>query len=137
MLEGVTVSDRRRLTAGADYVLASAGLLRAMFGGDVIRGLVFLAALRLAASGDGERRPVSLSAVARTLGMPIETTRRHVLKLQQDGFVTRTPNGGVRVADDLLHRRDVRAALAENGDNLAAAIAGLKTDLQPQERALR
>lgn len=116
----------RHLEAGGAYLLKSVGLLRTLFDGDLMRGLVFLAALRLSAD-----EPVSLSALARALAMPIETTRRHVLKLQREGFVARTANGGVRVAGDLSARDDLRQALAANSRHVSEVLAATK----PKRRA--
>jgi len=113
-----TAPARRDLEAGADYLLRSAGLLWSVFDGDVLRGLVFLAVLRL--TGD-EGGPVRLTAVARSLRMPIETTRRHLLKLEAGGFVVRAPNGAVEAR--LPDRPDLREALAANSANLAALRA--------------
>ncbi|MFT4254945.1 MAG: hypothetical protein QM608_20980 [Caulobacter sp.] len=111
---------RRDLEAGADYLLRSAGLLWSVFDGDVLRGLVFLALLRL---GGEDGRPVRLTAVAKSLRMPIETTRRHLLKLERAGFVARTSNGAVEAR--LLDRPDVREALAANSANLALLTAAV------------
>lgn len=73
---------RRHLNLGADYVLRCVGLLSDVFGGDIISGLVFLAAVQAStqhlrnssAQDDCEeeffpdevRRPASLSAIARS-----------------------------------------------------------------------
>ncbi|WP_421737100.1 hypothetical protein [Caulobacter sp.] len=121
---------RRHLNLGADYVLRCVGLLSDVFGGDIISGLVFLAAVQAStqhlrnpsAQDDCEeeffpdevRRPASLSAIARSLGIPVETTRRHVIKLERAGFAHRSKGGGVLVTADILAREDIRAAMLAN-----------------------
>lgn len=40
-----------------------------------------------------ERKPVSVMAIARILGLPVETTRRHVKKLIERGHVQRVKGG--------------------------------------------
>jgi len=44
---------------------------------------------------DDERRPVSLSAVAASLGLPYETVRRRVRRLETQGICTLTAQGAV------------------------------------------
>jgi hypothetical protein len=126
---------QRHLDVGARYVLRSIGLLGSVFDGDVVRGLVFLSALEIstgrAADGSVDRAaPVSLSAIARSLRMSIETTRRHVIKLERDGFVARSPKGGVLIAAALMDRPEMREALTANSGNLfqmSQALAALSS----------
>lgn len=121
---------RRHLNLGADYVLRCVGLLSDLFQGDILSGLVFLSAVQASTQHlrnhpgeddchgaffpDAVRRPTSLSAIARSLGIPVETTRRHVIKLQRAGFAQRSKNGGVLVTTEILDRKDVRAAMRAN-----------------------
>ena len=130
---------RQSLDLGADYVLRSLNLLSEVFGGDIVRGAVFLAVLQASSQHlrndasrpegarveDAARRPASLSAIARSLGLPVETTRRHVIRLAEDGFVTRTPAGGVVVLDANLDRPDLNRAAQANRVNLAAVYERL------------
>jgi predicted transcriptional regulator len=44
---------------------------------------------------DTERRPISVYAVAREMGLPYETARRHVSAMIEAGLVVRSPSGGV------------------------------------------
>lgn len=44
---------------------------------------------------DELRRPASAYRIARVLGLPYETTRRHVVKLVETGWLERTPDGGL------------------------------------------
>lgn len=128
--QGSQAPARRHLDLGADYLLRSAGLLSSVFEGDIMRGLVFLSALRLATREDAAPRSITLSALARSLRLPIETTRRHVLKLDRDGFLARTANGGVLVTPP--DRPDLREALAANSANLRDLATALGDE--PRDR---
>lgn len=124
---------RQTLDLGADYVLRSLGLLSEVFDGDIVRGAIFLAILQASSQHlrndptrryearveDTARRSVSLSAIARSLGLSVETTRRHVVRLAEDGFVSRTFSGGVIVTAANLERPDLRRAAQANRANLA------------------
>lgn len=44
---------------------------------------------------DAERRPVSVYALAREMGLPYETARRHVSEMIAAGLAVRSPSGGV------------------------------------------
>lgn len=71
------------------------------------------------------RRPVSVSALARSLGIPVETTRRHVVKLAQTGFEQRTEAGGVIVTSEILQREEIRQAALLNLATMESLIDGL------------
>lgn len=141
---------RRYLDLGADYVLRSLGLLSEVFDGDLVRGAVFLAAVQASTQhlrndpgrldgapiSDASRRPVSLSAIARSLGLSIETTRRHVMRLDRDGFLARTPSGGVVVSSAHLDRPDLREAVKTNRNNIASVAQRLSRDHQGHASAV-
>jgi hypothetical protein len=110
-----------------------------MGGGDFVRGLVLtaisdasvrhlrhyapesrkLAGLKTIPTNDS-RLPISVSALARSLGMPYETTRRHVAKLIEMGACVRVPDQGVIVPAEWLER---------NTDVTAKVYASLRTML--------
>jgi len=88
--------DRMRLSAGVNYVLRLMRTYTDLVGGDPTTALVFIAAAQACTQHvkvrpealqeetfirDEMRRPVSLSALARSLGLPVETTRRQVRRL--------------------------------------------------------
>ncbi|WP_340647631.1 hypothetical protein [Phenylobacterium sp.] len=106
--------DTRRLTArqSAEYFLNTVRLLDRAVDRDLVTTLTFLSiaranmrhftnrseqALRYAAMDavppDSERVPVTVYAVARELGIPYETVRRHAAKLRQDGLCDSVPGG--------------------------------------------
>lgn len=77
---------------------------------------------------DSERRPVSVYAVAKSLLLPYETTRRTVLKLVNRGLVERRAEGGLVVPAAVLARPEAIAGFVEFAglteeflDRLAAA----------------
>ena len=140
---------RHHLNLGADYALRLIRIFTDVFDGDVSLALVFIAAAQmgtqhLRANGDyfdqleGEffpdhlRRPVSVSALARSLGLPIETTRRQVVRLATSGYALRTEQGGVIVTSEVLRREEIRQAGLANLDALQALADSLR--LMPRGR---
>lgn len=74
--------------------------------------------------GDGYRRPVAVSALARRVGLPLETVRRRSTALMARGACRRVSGGlivpGAALATSLLHR-----SLAGNASNLARLFGSL------------
>jgi hypothetical protein len=132
--------DRFRLSAGVDYALRLMRVYTDLVGGDPTTALVFIAAAQASTQHvnpndlrvrDGDfirddlRRPVTLSALARSLGLPVETTRRHIVRLVGQGLVERTVNGGVLVTTRQLDNPRVRAAVLENNINQKKLLSDL------------
>ncbi len=130
------------MSLGADYALRFVRLFTDVFGGDVVQALVFIAAAQAGTQHlrhlpnypallegeffpDDQRRSVSVSALARSLGLSVETTRRHVLKLVEGGFALRTKAGGVLVTSLVLRRDEVVAVAQANAINMQALMDGL------------
>lgn len=127
-----TLLERQYFDLGTDYLLQTVALLGRLFDGDVSRGLVYLTALKASSlaqsrlglpaqdelDGADPRRPVSLSSIARALSMPVETTRRQIVRLELDGLVDRTANGGVKVRFATLDCPELTEALAANRLNV-------------------
>ena len=103
-----------------EYFLDSAAALADVFGGDLVKGLVFLAILRANVGHlehdsatartystldqpppDDMRAPTTVYAVAKALGLTYETARRHVNWLIDKRFCSRTPDGLVVTAETL------------------------------------
>ena len=103
-----------RLSAGVNYVLRLMRTYTDLVGGDPTTALVFIAAAQACTQHvkvrpealqeetfirDEMRRPVSLSALARSLGLPVETTRRQVRRLIVLNDAGRLAGMGADLAD--------------------------------------
>ena len=120
-----TGHDVRRASVrhGWQHVLRCVSIAADLGGGDMVHGVILLTIihanttlLRLSngdrdydalsgAPDDSLRRPVSVYAVARQLGLPYETVRRHVGKLMEEGRCLRLgPRGGVIVPADAIEQ---------------------------------
>jgi len=114
----------------ADYMLRSLKMLGELSDGELLSALISLAIVQanvahLEQDGgfreldepppDESRRPISILAIANSLGLPYETTRRHVEKMIAAGQCVRV-RGGVIVPTVALttprHREFVLANLA-------------------------
>jgi DNA-binding MarR family transcriptional regulator len=56
----------------------------------------------------GRKRPVSINALAASLGRPFETTRRHASALIEDGLIARAPSGLSVTIESLTEPRVAR-----------------------------
>lgn len=54
------------------------------------------------AAPDDARRPASINAMANSLGIPFETTRRRVKRLEAEGVCTIVPGAGVLIPESFL-----------------------------------
>lgn len=98
----------------AAFVLDGVGFITQAIGSDPVSGLIYLAVNRenleslladaervqpyLGADAivpDNLRRPTSVYRIARVLGLPYETARRHVVKLVATEWLARLPDGGL------------------------------------------
>ncbi len=105
-----------------------------LMNGDPVRALVLLSAWRASTQHlkdwmpqeagddslvpDAMRHPVSVSSIARSLGLPVETTRRHVIGLCEDGWAERTADGGVIITSRHLDKPELHATVDANVINL-------------------
>lgn len=137
--------DRLALRASSAFFLRSVDTLaRTAGGGDILRGVIFLAIveanvrhMRPADSisqaysesadipPDELRKPVSIHALALELSLPYETTRRHVNKLMQDGMCLRRETGVV-VPSEVLARETITAGLKKNFEHLRQLFQDLR-----------
>lgn len=131
---------RAAVRLSADYLLRSLQLVIGLANGEVVTGLVAMAISQanvghLAGSTDehqdaippdGVRRPVSVLSLSQSLGLPYETTRRHVEKLLKAGYCTRVKHGIIVPASslDTEGHRQLRAA---NLTNLRRLYRGLRS----------
>lgn len=134
-------SDRDE-TASTDEVAIAARLAGEFFvrgveivarahGGDLLRGIIFTA-IAVANSesapvtGGGERRPVSVMAIAHSIGVPYETTRRYVNLLVGEGLCVRDGRRGVLVADHAFETPEMVAAYRETFASVNRLATALK-----------
>jgi len=111
--EGVDVR-RQILRLTTNMFLEAVEILMARIGLDLIHTLLYITVIQanvrhisedpdVAANYSGlrdippddERRPVSVYAVAREMGLPYETARRHIRQMTDAGLLARDRNGGV------------------------------------------
>lgn len=142
--EVVKVRDRLAIRLSTEYVLRSIDLMTAAMGGDLVKGLIFVAIVQANTQHlltddatsqayseaddtvpDEARRPVSVHALSVSLGIPYETTRRYVNKLLADGYCVRSRRGLV-VPGAVLRRPEMLNGLKRNFANLQRLVAGLR-----------
>lgn len=139
------VKDRLALRASTIFFLRSVDTLaRTAGGGDILRGVIFLAIIeaniRHLRPGDSLsqaysesadippdelRKPVSIHALALDLSLPYETTRRHVNKLMEDGMCVRRETGVV-VPSAVLARESITNGLKRNFEHLRQLFRDLR-----------
>jgi hypothetical protein len=138
------VRDRLAMRISTEYMLRSIDLMTQIVGGDLVKGLIFLAVVQAntqhVASDEAlnqtyseaddtvpndVRRPVSVHALSVSLGIPYETTRRYVNKLLTEGYCVRARRGLV-VPGEVLQRPELVSALKKNFANLQRLVAGLR-----------
>ena len=104
-------------------MLVGARTLRAFWGQDLTKGLVYTAiwtanikhvtntgpAASRSILPDSQRLPVSALAISRSLRLPYETVRRHANVLIGDGVCARTPGHGLIVPTRVHHRTKIGA----------------------------
>ena len=138
------VRDRLALRLSTEYMLRSIDLMTKVVGGDLVKGLIFVAVVQANTQHilsdevmsqtyseaddrvpDESRRPVSVHALSVSLGIPYETTRRYVNKLLSDGYCIRVRRGLV-VPAEVLNKPDMISALKRNFANLQRLVVGLR-----------
>ena len=127
---GAGSEDKTRLAArlSADYMLRSLKMIGELAQGELLTGLVNLALVQAnvahldrASAGftgldsvppDELRRPVSVLALSASIGLPYETTRRHVAKMVKTGQCLRV-KGGVIVPAAVVEEDARRSEMLE------------------------
>jgi hypothetical protein len=136
--------DRLALRLSTEYVLRSIDLMAKIVGGDLVKGLIFVAIVQantqhlvtddvmsqayseaLDRVPDESRRPVSVHALSVSLDIPYETTRRYVNKLLEEGYCVRVRRGLVTPAE-VLARPEMIESLKRNFANLQRLGSGLR-----------
>jgi predicted transcriptional regulator len=146
---------RRMARSTNSFYLRTAEVLADAADGDLVRGIVFLGVIQaniqtlnsdldlsLQYGGvenippDDIRRPISVYALAQSLDLPYETTRRYVQKMIEDGRCVREPAGIVAPAT-VLAQPPIRAAVERNYANLSNFTRTLLKDgLDPRPTAI-
>ena len=135
--------DKARLAArlAADYLLRSVRMISELSGGDLLTGLVSLALVQANVAHldreandfnridtvppDEVRRPISVLALSASLGLPYETTRRHVAKMVAAGLCVRV-KGGVMIPTAIVEDRGRSGMLEANLLNLRRLVRSLR-----------
>jgi hypothetical protein len=136
--------SRRVVRLSVGYFLALARNVRQVVGGDMFRALIFLTIVQANIQAilddealdaqfcglndippDALRRAVSTYAVARALGAPYETVRRHVGKLVEQGLLVRTEGGGSLAPAEVHGRDDLRMATRRNWEDTQDLLGAL------------
>jgi hypothetical protein len=128
-----------------EYILRALRMITDLHGGEFLTAIICqaiiaanTAQLSEADGGHGglppdeSRRPISILALAGSLGLPFETTRRHVSKLIDAG-VCRRVQGGVIVMSEALDKPVYLAAAETNLANVQRMVRGLKRAGLPLE----
>lgn len=133
------------MRASTTFFLRSVETLSKTVGhGDILRGVLFLAIvdantrdlrpetrLSQAYSEAGDtvpddlRRPISVHALALSLSLPYETTRRHVNRLIEDGLCIRTDTG-ILIPGEVMARDIMTAGLRKNFEDLRQLFGDLQ-----------
>jgi hypothetical protein len=143
--------DKRRhhVRAAQEYFLANVAVIGALFPKDLLHGVVWLAVHTLNTTHllddpelgeryasmqtpvpDAERRPVTRSAVAQALGIPLETCRRHVNALVAEGRCVEVDKRGVMVPADQIETAEVAAVAIRNAHNLRRLLDRLGVEAE-------
>lgn len=69
------------------------------------------------------RKPIPVLVLSKRLGLPAETTRRHVRRLEAEGFCRRVRGGRLAALEQLGQGEDRTHALAENLQNVQRLFA--------------
>jgi DNA-binding Lrp family transcriptional regulator len=114
------------------FLLDLASQMNRRHGGDFVQASVFLAvtqATRPVASGEGGAltvRGISVRAIAQSLLLPYESTRRKIGELEAAGLIQRVSDGGIVVAPGALRGETARADAEANWASLRRLIADLR-----------
>ncbi|WP_372786659.1 hypothetical protein [Phenylobacterium sp.] len=136
--------DKSRLVArlAADYLLRSLTMIGELSHGELLTGLVNLALVQAnvahldrVSSGfdaidkpppDEVRRPVSVLSLSASLGLPYETTRRHVARMLATGQCVRV-KGGIVVPTAIVEDARRSKMLEANLVNLRRLVRALRS----------
>lgn len=110
----------------AEFLLDQASRMIRRHDGNFIRAVIFLAIGQATREVGPQARAISVRAIALSLGLAYETTRRQVLELEAAGYCVRVGDRGVAVNPALLASEPQRTIDAEGWMGLTQAVAELK-----------
>ena len=86
---------------------------------------------------DAVRRPVSVYAVSKGLGLPYETTRRYARRLTKEGWLERKADGGLILSAEVIGRPELlQAALQFAGATYAYLLRLAELGLPPADEGV-
>lgn len=126
-----------------DFILNSLTIYLDLFDGDATTMVVFFTMARTsvdhlnrrnvprqeAANGvfpDALRRPVAVLSIAHYLGMPYETTRRHVMKLVAQGYCQRQGSREFLITAETLQRTEFSDLARQSFDLTKAYVKTIR-----------
>lgn len=108
---------------GGEFFIRGIEIAARAHGGDLLRGIIFTAIAvanseHLGAGGEmaegaDDRRPVSVLAIANSIGVPYETTRRYVNMMVRDGQCVRLGRRGVVIPEQAFLEPGIMTAMRE------------------------
>lgn len=123
-LTGALENHRAIIWLSAHYFLRTLDIGKAVHGGDPMQAVIFTALWSanvkdIRSRGgyndslvpDEQRRPVTVARLAKLVGAPAETVRRHVVRMTEDGLCARVGRKGVVVNADVFLRPDMLNAV--------------------------
>jgi hypothetical protein len=136
---------RAALRLSSDYLLRNVEIVAETMDGDLMLGLIFAAILQAnvrhinndpslarqhgpthALVPDEVRRPISVNALAESLGIPYETTRRHVNRLITMGWCVKAGTRGVIIPVEVLNTPEALSAAAKQIGHMMHFLRQLK-----------
>lgn len=131
---------------GWDHVLRCVAIAARLADGDVLHGIILIAIIQANAEpprrstgdqdpetvaalpDDSPGTPVSAYAIAKRLGLPYETVRRHVARLVDEGRCVRVgARGGVIVPPAAIQQMRPDILLNQSLESLASLVSGLNS----------
>ena len=122
------------------YCLVVLEELRRLFNGEVMTGLIFCAIVNAnyrsprpapsepnsdqAETADRQAEPITALALAESMGLPRETARRHIKKLEQSGYCDSGPRGLV-IPQSVLTRPAVQATFDRTASGVRTLVQRL------------
>ena len=132
MSESTAGEDRQRtqrlvFRCVSEFLIDESRDLIALHERDFVRAIIFLAIAQSSRGGeDDQSRSVSVRAIAQSLGLPYETTRRKALELETRGYCRRVSPQRVGAATAAVEGSAAQAAYAQTLRRLTEVIGNLK-----------